>query len=333
MTGIPAALVAALAGLLLSAALCDADAQPAREVVRVGFLSSSTTDSASPSLAALRDGLHSLGWEDRRNLRIEYRFARSPDELPAMAADLVDQRVAVIIAGGSEGIQAAKEATRGAHRAVPVVMTNSGDPVREGFVASLRRPGGNITGLTQISPDLAGKRVQILRELVPNLARIAILWHPLHPNTPLTFQETQAAAAQLGLRVVSLEVRDPKEFGEAFALAAKETPGAMIVLRDPFTIRHRALITESVARLRVPAIYETADYVQAGGLLFYGPNLVDMYRRSATYVDRILRGANPAELPVEQPTGFEMVVNLRTAKALGLAIPPALLLRADRVIE
>jgi len=326
-------LVAAVAALLLLAAPPAAEAQQVRGLVRIGFISSSTTDIASPSLAALRQGLRDLGYEERKNLTIEYRFAPSQDQLAAMAVDLVRQRVALIIAGGSEGILAAQRANRDATRPVPIVMTNSGDPVREGFVASLRRPGGNITGLTQISPELAGKRVQLLKDLVPGLARVAILWHPLHPNTPLTLKETQAAAEQLGLRVLSLEVKDPKEFEDAFALAAKQAAGAMIVLRDPFTLRHRALITESVARLRVAAIYETADYVQAGGLIFYGPNLVEMYRRSATYVDKILRGAQAAELPVEQPTEFEMVINLKTAKALGLAIPPLLLLRADRVIE
>jgi ABC-type uncharacterized transport system substrate-binding protein len=322
-------LVAAVAGLLLLAAPRAGEAQPSREIQRLGFISSSTTAAASPLLAALREGLRDLGYEEQKNLNIEYRFAESQDQLSAMAADLARLRVAVIVAGGSEGIQAAQKATS----TIPIVMTNSGDPVREGFVASLRRPGGNITGLTQISPELAGKRVQILRELVPRLARVAILWHPLHPNTPLTFSETRTAAEQLGLRIVSLEVKTPEDFEDAFTAAAKEGIGAMIVLRDPFTVRHRALIAESAARLRVPAMYETADYVLAGGLIFYGPSFVELYRRSATYVDKILKGAKPADLPVEQPTTFELVINLKTAKAIGLAIPPSLLLRADRVIE
>lgn len=323
------ALVATVAGLLLLAAQRPAEAQPPREVLRLGFISSSTTDIASPLLAALRQGLRDLGYEERKNLSIEYRFAESRAQLPALAADLVKLRVAVIVAGGSEGILAAQKATS----TIPIVMTNSGDPVRDGFVASLRKPGGNITGLTQISPQLAGKRVQILADLVPRLARVAILWHPYHPNTPFTFEETRAAAEQLGLRAVSLEVRDPQQFEEAFRVAAKEAAEAMIVLRDPFTVRHRVLIAESVARLRVPAMYETTDYLQAGGLIYYGPSFAELYRRSATYVDKILKGAKPADLPVEQPTAFELVINLKTAKALGLAIPPQLLLRADRVIE
>jgi putative ABC transport system substrate-binding protein len=315
------------AAILALAAPPAAQAQQPREVVRLGFISSSTTDVASPLLAALREGLRDIGYEERKNLSIEYRFAESRDQLQAMAADLVKQRVAVILAGGSEGIQAAKDATT----VIPIVMTNSGDAVRERFVASLRQPGGNITGLTQISPELAGKRMQMLKELVPQLSRVAVLWYPLHPNTPLTFRETRTAAEQLGLRLLSLEVKDPKEFDDAFTAAAKERMTAMIVLRDPFTVRHRALIAESAFKHRVPAIYETADYVQAGGLMFYGPDFAELYRHSATYVGKILKGAKPADLPVEQPTKFELVINMKTAKALGLTVPTSLLLQTDRL--
>ena len=301
----------------------------AQQSVRIGFISTSTTRVSSPFLVALRQGLKDLGYEERKNLIIEYRFAESTEQLPAMAADLVKLKVDVILAGGSEGITAAKNATQ----TIPIVMTNSGDAVKAGYVASLARPGSNITGLTQISPELAGKRLQILKELVPRLSRVAVLWYPLHPNTPITFKETQAAAEILGLRVLSLEVKEPKGFEDAFTTLARERIAGLVVLRDPFTVRHRALITESALKLRLPTIYETGDYVQAGGLMFYGPNFADMFRRSATYVDKILKGAKPADLPVEQPTKFEMAINMKTAKALGLTIPPSLMIRVDQIIE
>ncbi len=319
----------ALGLLVVHVTPLPAEAQTAGSRARLGFISTSTTSVSSPFLAALRQGLKDLGYEDGKNLTIDYRFAESRDQLPAMAADLVRLRVDLILGGGSEGILAAKNATR----TIPIVMTNSGDAVREGFVAGLAHPGGNITGLTQISPDLAGKRVQILKDLVPRLARIAVLWYPLHPNTPFTFKETRAAAEQLGLRVLSLEVKEPKEFEDAFTTIAKERIAAVVVLRDPFTVRHRTMIADSAIKLRVPTIYETGDYVQAGGLMFYGPNFADLYRRAAVYVDKILKGAKPADLPVEQPTKFELVINLKTAKALGLTIPQTLLLRADEVIQ
>ncbi len=317
--------------LLLVTLLAAPLATEAQEAprARLGFISSSTTNVSSPFLAALRQGLKDFGYDEGKNLTIEYRFAESRDQLPGMAAELVKLRVDVILAGGSEGILAAKNATS----TIPIVMTNSGDAVREGFVVSLARPGGNITGLTQISPELSGKRLQLLKDLLPRLGRVAVLWHPLHPNTPFTFQETQVAAQALGLRVLSLEVKEPREFEEAFTTIAKERVAAMVVLRDPFTVRHRALIAESALKLRLPAIFETSDYVQAGGLMFYGPDFGELYRRAATYVDKILRGAKPADLPVEQPTKFELVINAKTARAIGLVIPPSLLLRADQVIE
>ncbi len=321
--------VTSVALVIASLAASLVAAQQAGNSVRLGFISTSTTSVSSPFLAALRQGLKDLGYEEGKNLTFEYRFAESKDQLPAMAADLVRLKVDVILGGGSEGILAAKNVAS----SIPIVMTNSGDAVREGFVASLRNPGGNITGLTQISPELAGKRAQMLKDLVPKLARVAVLWYPLHPNTPLTFKETRAAAEQLGLRVHSLEVKEPKEFDDAFTTIAKERIPAMIVLRDPFTVRHRALIAESAIKLRVPAIYETGDYVQAGGLMFYGPDFAQLFRRSAAYVDKILKGAKPADLPVEQPTKFELVINMKSAKAIGLTVPQSLLLRADRVLE
>ena len=300
-----------------------------RKPVRLGYLSSSTTGANSPLIVALKDGLKNLGYVEGRNLTIDYKFASAREELPAMAEDLVKQRVDVILAGGSEGIVAAKNATK----TIPIVMTNSGDAVREGFAASLARPGGNITGLTQISPELAGKRLEIANEMLPDLDRVAVLWHPLHPNTPLTFRETSAAAQKLGLKVVSVESKDPKDFEDGFAALAKARVGAIVVIRDPFMVRHRALIAESANRLRLPTVHETSDFVQSGGLMYYGPDFSELFRRSASYVDKLLKGAKAAELPVEQPTKFELGLNLRTAAAIGLKIPGPLRMRADKVIE
>jgi putative ABC transport system substrate-binding protein len=304
-------------------------AQPTTKVFRIGFISTSTTSVSSPLLGALRERLSELGYTEGKNIVFEYRFAESKAQLPDLSANLVKLPVDVILGGGSEGIAAAKAATR----TIPIVMTNSGDAVREGFVASLARPGGNITGLTQISPELAGKRLQLLKDILPRMSRVAVLWHPLHPNTPFTFKETQVAANQLRLQVMSLEVTELKDVDEAFVRAATERAEALVVLRDPFTVRHRALIADIAARSRLPAIYETGDYVKAGGLMFYGPDFADLFRRAAGFVDRILRGAKPADLPVEQPTKFELVVNLKTARAMGLTIPPAVLARADEVIQ
>ena len=319
LTSVAGALVTPLVG----------EAQQSGKSARIGFLSSSTTSVSSPLLISLRRGLKDLGYEEGKHVVIEYRFAESREQISAMAADLARLQVVVILAGGSEAIAAAKKATT----TIPIVMTNSGDAVNEGFVASLARPDGNITGLTQISPALTAKRVEILKEVVPKLGRIAVLWNPVHANTPLTFRETRLAAARFGLRVVSLEVRERKDFDEAFMAFARDRPAAVIVLRDPLTVRHRTFIIEAMVKVRVPAIYETDDDVTAGGLMSYGPDFAELFYRSAAYVDKILKGAKPSDLPVEQPTRYELVINLQTAKALGLTIPPSLLLRADHVIE
>jgi putative ABC transport system substrate-binding protein len=222
--------------------------------------------------------------------------------------------VDLLVGGGSEGILAAKGVTS----TIPIVMTNSGDALAEGFAASLARPGGNITGLTQSSPELAGKRLEILKEAVPRLRRVAVLWYPLHPNTPTTFKETQYAAGRLGLNVQSLAVKDERELIEALGTATSERAEGLVVLRDPFMVRHRILVANVTAKLRLPAIYETSDFVEAGGLMMYGPNFADLYRRSATYIHKILKGAKPRELPVEQPSKFELMINLKTARQIGL---------------
>jgi putative ABC transport system substrate-binding protein len=299
------------------------------QVRRLGFISTSTTAYDSPFLTALRDGLRERGWMEGRNVQIDYRFGRSRDELPDMAADLVRQGVELIIAAGSEGIVAARDATK----TIPIMMTNSGDAVREGFAVSLDKPGGNITGMTQISPELVGKRLELLREIFPELKRVGILWNPVHPNTPLTFQETRAACERLALIPVSFEVREPADIHEGLGRAALDGLRGFLVIRDPFTVRNREEIIRSLHELRMLAVFETSDFVDAGGLMFYGPDFADLFRESAVFIDKILKGAKPADLPIHQPTKFLLVVNQRIASERGIKLPEVLLARADRVIE
>jgi putative tryptophan/tyrosine transport system substrate-binding protein len=318
-----------LGALALFASARSAEGQRVPNVPRIGFISTSTTSVSSPLLAALRQGLSDRGYVEGKSIVIEYRFPLHREEVSLMAAELVNLPVDLIVAGGSESILAARRATS----TIPIVMTNSGDAVAEGFAASLARPGGNTTGLTQMSPELAGKRLEILKEAVPRLRRVAVLWHPLHPNTPATFKDTQRAAGQLGLSLHSLAVKNERELREAFETATSERADGLVVLRDPFMVRHRVLVADNLTRKRLPAIYETGDFVQAGGLMMYGPNFAELYRRAAGYIDKILKGARPEDVPVEQPTKFDLVINLKAAKGLGLTIPPSLLLRADQVIE
>jgi len=310
------------AGVMLS--------RPAMASVRlVGFISSSTTSPDSPYLVALREGLKSHGYEEGRNLAIEYRFASSRDRLPGMAADLVQKRVELILAAGSEGISAARDATT----TIPIVMTNSGDAVREGFVVSLDKPGGNITGLTQISPELVGKRVEILREVFPDLKQVGILWNPAHPNTPITFREATAEIARLGLAAVSVETREVPDIKTGLAARAAEGVRAFLVLRDPFTVRNRSLIIDVLNDLQILAVFETSDFLEAGGLMFYGADFADLFRRSAAFVSKILNGAKPADLPVEQPTRFVLGINTSVARKRGIPMPPTIVARADHIIE
>jgi putative tryptophan/tyrosine transport system substrate-binding protein len=305
-----------------------ADAQQPTKVFRLGFISSSVTNVSHPFLTGLRQGLSELGYEESKNVTIEYRFG-TKEELPKLAEELARLQVDVIVAGGSEGIMASKKATQ----TIPIVMTNSGDAVQSGLVGSLMRPGGNITGMTQNSLELAAKRLELLQETVPGLSRVAVLWHPLHPNTPALFKETQAASQKLGLQLLSLEVKTPEDFATAFATAIQQRTEALTVLRDPFMVQHRARIADLAIESRLPAIYETRDFLEAGGLMLCGPSFWHLYRRSAYHVDKILKGANPADMSVQTPWEFEFIINLRTAKELGLTIPPLLLFQADEVIR
>ena len=279
---------------------------------------------------AFRQRLRELGYVDGQNIAFEVRSAEGRAErLPDLAADLVRLKVDVIVAGGTPAPLAAKRATT----AIPIVMASAGDPVGSGLVASLARPGGNVTGLSLLVPELGGKRLQLLKEVVPGVSRVAVLWNAANPYPVLVWRQTEAAARALGVHLQSLDVRGPDDLEGAFAAATRGRAGALITVEDPLTFGQRKRIVDFAARARLPAMYGFREFVDAGGLMSYAASLADLSRRAATYVDKILKGAKPADLPVEQPTKFELVINLKTAKALGLTIPPSVLIRADQVIQ
>jgi len=296
-------------------------------VWRVGVL---TGTSPAERLAAFREGLRGFGYVEGQNIVIERRSSGGRAErLPDLDAELVRLKVDVIVTGGTPSTQAAMQATK----TIPIVMVGTGDPLRTGLIASLARPGGNVTGLTQLGAEVAGKRLQILKDTVPNVSRVAFLRNRASPAHVPYFNELQAAARGLRLTLQSIEVQEPYEFERAFAEMMRERPDALIVTADAIHQLRQAWIVEFAAKRRLPALYQLKEYVEAGGLMSYGASITDNYRRAATYVDKILKGAKPADLPVEQPTKFELVINLKTAKALGLTIPPTVLLRADEVIQ
>jgi putative tryptophan/tyrosine transport system substrate-binding protein len=305
-----------------------ARAQQSGKLHAIGLLSVGSMTTGV--FAAFHDGLRELGWIEGKNLLIERRFAENRIErLPDLAAELVRLNVDVIVGFGTPPPLAAKRATT----TIPIVMAAAGDPVGSGLVASLARPGGNVTGMSLMAPDLAGKRLELLKELVPRLARVAVIWNAANPYPALVFKETQAAGRTLGIEVQSLEVRGSNDFDGAFEAARRQRPEALITVEDPLTITHRKLIVDFTAEQRLPAVHGVREFVAAGGLLSYGASLDDLFRRATGYVDKILKGVKPADLPVLQPTKFELVINLKTAKALGLEVPPMLLARADEVIE
>ena len=272
------------------------------------------------------EGLSKLGWTEGKNFAVERRFADgNADRLRELAVELVRLKVDVIVAGDSAAIPAAQSATS----TIPIVMTVSSDPVGQGFVASLARPGGNVTGLSNISPELAAKRVQLLREIVPAMSRVAVFGPADLPD----WAELQTSTRGAGLHLVPLKVTDPREFENAFDAAVQNRVDAVIVLPSPFTNPYAKRISQLATGRHLPAIYGPSFCVPAGGLIAYGPNIPDLYRRAATYVDKILKGAKPADLPIEQPTKYELAINLKTAKALGITVPQSLLQRADEVIE
>lgn len=320
-------IIAALALGMLSAPVA-ADAQPPKKVPRIGYLT--LRSGPTEREEALRQGLRDLGYVEGQNIIIEYRFAGGTARLPEMAAELVRLKVDVFVASATPAVQAARNATR----TIPIVMAAAADPLGTGFVASLARPGGNITGLSMMMPDLAGKRLELLREILPGVAHMAFLAHGADPAHRRFLQETEVAARKLGVQIQPVVVRGPDELEGAFSTMLRERVGALIV-QPLFTIvpEHRRRVVDLATRSRLPAISDFREFADAGGLMSYGPHLLDQLRRAGYYVDRILKGASPGELPVEQPTRFEFVINLKTARALGLTIPQSVLLRADQVIQ
>jgi putative tryptophan/tyrosine transport system substrate-binding protein len=322
----------------LTAALCGAAIWPvsARAQVdgrkyTIGIFSAGNELAVNPALnATFFDALRELGWVEGKNVVFEYRYAENRlERLPELAADLVRRKVDVIAAAGTLAPLATKRATT----TIPIVMTAAGDPLGSGLVASLARPEGNITGMSLMASDLGAKRLELLKEILPQLSRVAVLWNADNPYSALVFEQTQAGGRTLGIEVRSLEVRGPDDFDRAFEAARGLHPDALITVEDPLTATYRTPIAEFTTRQQLPSLHGIKEFVAAGGLMSYGANLADLFRRAAYYVDKILRGAKPADLPVQQPTKFEMVINLKTAKALGLDLPASVLARADELIE
>jgi putative tryptophan/tyrosine transport system substrate-binding protein len=308
-------------------ALCfSVEAQPAKKIPSVGWLTAS--GASGQRLEAFRQGLRDHGYVEGKNILIESRFADGKfDRLPVLAAELVRLNVEVIVSGGSLATRPAKEATS----TIPIVMTQDNDPVGDEFVASLARPGGNITGLSSYSAELAGKRLEILKETVPKLSRVAVLGLSTNPSNPQGLKDTEVAARALDVKIQYLDSRTPKDLETAFRTASKRRAEAVLVLNMPGVFS--GVIPELAVKYRLPAIYYNETIVESGGLMSYGASILDLDRRAATYVDKILKGAKPGELPVEQPTKFEFIINLKAAKQIGLTIPPNVMARADRVIR
>jgi putative tryptophan/tyrosine transport system substrate-binding protein len=325
-----AALIITLAlGVLVTPLVGEAEL--AANVPRIGILWLNPLSGTSHLVEAFRQGLRELGYVEGQNIAIEFRSSEGKvEELPGLAAELVRLRVDVIVTGTSQMVRASQQATR----TIPIVMGVGHDPVGQGFVASLARPGGNITGLSIQGPDIAGKRLELLKEIVPKLSRVAVLWDGDDSGAALISNEIDVAARAVGVQARSLPLRSASmNLESAFREATNGRVGALVAVESPLTFRHRTRIADLAARSRLPLVSGLRDYADAGGLLAYGASLPDLFRRAATFVDKILKGAKPADLPVQQPTKFELVINLKTAKGLGLTIPPSVLLRADHVIQ
>ena len=323
--------IALIGGAAVTWPLAARTQQTAR-VRTIGFLlpGGSRTTVVRAQLEAFRQGLKEYGWIEGQNISVEYRFAEGKeDALAEFAAELVRLRPDVIVAEGTAAIRAAKTVTQ----TIPIVMATSTDPVGNGLVASLHRPGGNVTGLSLQTAELAGKRLQLLTEIVPGLARVAVLSNPLNPSIVRIVEQTKAAAQSLGVEIHVAEVQAPDKFGSAFVAITSAHAGALIVLPDPLLYGQHPRTVTFAAASHLPTLFPEKEVAEAGGLIAYGPSIPASFRRAAAYVDKILRGAKPADLPVEQPTTFELVVNLQTARAIGVTIPTSILLRADEVIE
>jgi putative tryptophan/tyrosine transport system substrate-binding protein len=306
------------------------EAQQTGKVPRIGFLGATSPSVESARIEAFRQGLRELGYAEGKNIVIEWRWAEGKfDRLPDLAADLVRLNVEVIVTGGSTSTGAAKKVTT----TIPIVMAQVNDPVGSGFVASLARPGGNITGLSTLVPELSGKRLELLKEVVPKLSRVAVFGDSTQPGYAQVLKETERAAGALRVRLQYLDMLVPADIESAFREASKGRADAVLVLGSPVLISHRRQVVELAVKSRLPATYNQPEFVEAGGLMSYGAGITEMYRRAATYLDKILKGAKPADLPVEQPTKFEFIINLKAAKQIGLTIPPDVLARADKVIK
>ena len=316
--------------VVLLAVAIIAEAQQPTKIPRIGYVDAGSPATTGHRAQAFMQGLNELGYADGQNIVIDYRWSEGKlERLPGFVAELIRSGVDVIVSSATPAIRTAKEQTT----TIPIVMAGVTDPVGNGFAASLARPGGNITGLTHVSPDLTGKRLELLKEVVPRLLRVAVLWNPNQPGQSTAFKDMQAAAQSLKVTVISIEVRNREEIERVPFDTGKARLQALFELPDPLTFFNRKLIVEFAAKHRLPAMYSFREYVDAGGLMSYGTSFPDLFRRAAVYVDKILKGAKPADLPVEQPKKFEFIINLKAAKQIGLTIPPNVLARADRVIK
>jgi ABC-type uncharacterized transport system substrate-binding protein len=315
---------------LILATIHLAEAQQPTRVPRIGFLFGGSPSGNAGRIEAFRQGLRELGYIEGKNVVIEVRYADGKeDRLPVLAAELVGLNVDVIVTSGPQATRPAKEATA----TIPIVMAFDSDPVGNGFVASLARPGGNITGLSALSPELSGKQLELLKEIIPKLSRVAVLGNSNEPANPKTLREIELAAKAFGVQLQPLDVLGPKDIETAFRAATKRGANALLALASPVLSDHRTQIVDLALKSRLPAIYYRPEFVQAGGLMSYATSFTDLSHRAATYVAKILKGAKPADLPVEQPTKFEFVINLKAAKQIGLTIPPNVLARADKVLK
>ena len=317
-------------GAILLALSVSARAQQPAKVPRIGLLSADAASASWHLVEAFRHGLRDLGHVEGQNITIEYRFAEGKyDRLPDLAAELVRHKVDVIKAFTTPATRAAMNATA----TIPIVFSQAGDPVGSGLVASLARPGANVTGVSLLAAELSVKNLELLKEIVPRISRVAVLWEPDQPVGAFFLRQTEVAAKSLRVQLQPLEVRDPNDLETAFASVTRRRAQGLIVLPGSLFNLHRHRLADLAARSRVPAIFIRREFVEAGGLMSYGTNFADVSRRAATYVDKILKGAKSADLPVEQPTRFEMVINMKTAKALGITFPPSIMVRADQVIQ
>jgi ABC-type uncharacterized transport system substrate-binding protein len=324
----PSLIVTLSLGILIVPLLTDA--QQKATMYRIGFIGNSTAALEANLIGPFRDGLRDLGYLEGRNVLIEYRWAEGQYErFPALIAELIALKVDVIVTAGTPATQAVKKATT----SVPLVMVAVGDPVATGIVPSLAQPSGNITGLTSMAEELEGKRLELLREVLPTVSHVAVLWNPENQSLLATLKEIRAAALGLGITVQALEVRTSGELEEAFKEIIRQQPEALHVMGDRLFTHNRQQIVDFATKQRLPGVYTHRELVDAGGLMFYGPSYPGMHRRAAYFVDRILKGAKPGDLPVERPTMFDLVINLKTARALGLTIPPSVLFQADEVIQ